>query len=329
MEKSKSESSLMSTATDFEDNNERNARKEAEAEKKEKQKRGKAIEWEVKFEFTKQEYADSELAKKLKLEFAQHRKSTTKLGTVKELWCKYGKKRGFSCPVKLKLVEKGEKVYLMDEKEAKNHNHEETEERKYENYSLDQVKVMKESLQLDMNTRNIKKSLKNKDLIADDKMPGKSSFYHKIGQLKKELKMNQVKITVDEFKEIVKNNSAIPKNADEAYIVETHIEEGGNIPKYSILISTPRLIEKNLVQQTKQWCLLADATYQTNMEDAPVILFGANTYDTGTKFVGIGAVISSNEDKPTYDFLLKFVKERSKILPVAIMSDGSEYSHPK
>jgi hypothetical protein len=313
----------MSNATDFEDNDERNARKEAETEKKKKQKRGKAVEWELKFEFCKQDYAKSDLAKKLKLEFVQHRKSTTKLGVVTELWCKYGKKRGFSCPVKVKLVDKAEKIYFMDEKEAKNHNHEEIEKRKYENYTNEQVNVMKESLQLDMNTRNIKKSLKNQDLIADDKMPATSSFYHKINQLKKELKRDQVKITLDEFKEIVENNSAIPKNADEAYIVESHIEEASDTPKYSILISTPRLIEKNLAQQTKQWCLLADATYQTNMEDAPVILFGANTYDTGTKFVGIGVVISSNEDKPTYDFLLKFVKDRSKIPPAAIMADGS------
>ena len=52
--------------------------------------------------------------------------------------------------------------------------------RKYENYTNEQVNVMKKSLQLDMNTRNIKKSLKNQDLIADDKMPATSSFYHKI-----------------------------------------------------------------------------------------------------------------------------------------------------
>jgi hypothetical protein len=76
--------------------------------------------------------------------------------------------------------------------------------------------MTKESLQLNMNTRNIKKSLKNQDLIAKDKMPATSTFYHKINQLKKELKRNQVKITLDEFKEIVENNSAIPKNADEA-----------------------------------------------------------------------------------------------------------------
>lgn len=144
-------------------------------------------------------------------------------------------------------MDKGEKVYFMDEKEAKNHNHEETGKRKYENYTNEQVNVMKESLQLDMNTRNIKKSLKNQDLIADDKMPATSSFYHKINQLKKKLKRDQVKITLDELKDIVEKNSAIPKNADEAYIVETHIEEAGDTPKYSILISTPRLIENPVV----------------------------------------------------------------------------------
>ena len=59
------------------------------------------------------------------------------------------------------------------------------------------------------------------------------------------------------------------------------------------------------------------------MENAPVILFGANTYDTGNKFVGIGAVVSSNEDKATYDFLLKFVKDMSQVPPAVIMADGS------
>ena len=69
--------------------------------------------------------------------------------------------------------------------------------------------------------------------------------------------------------------------------------------KFSILVSTKKLIERNLVEQTKGWCLLAHATYQTKMEEAPIIIFGANSFETGKKFDGIGAVISSNEDKPT------------------------------
>ena len=60
-----------------------------------------------------------------------------------------------------------------------------------------------------------------------------------------------------------------------------------------------------------------------NMKKAPVILFEANSFETGKKFDGIGAVISSNEDKPTYDFLFQFVKDFSSILPAAVMADGS------
>ena len=53
------------------------------------------------------------------------------------------------------------------------------------------------------------------------------------------------------------------------------------------------------------------------MEGAPVILFGANTFETGKKYNGIGAIISSSEDKATYDFLLQFVKEQAKTIPLA------------
>ena len=50
------------------------------------------------------------------------------------------------------------------------------------------------------------------------------------------------------------------------------------------------------------------------MEEAPVILFGANSFETGKKFDGIGALI-----KPKDDFLLQFVKDFSIILPVGTL----------
>ena len=307
-----SATSVVSTGEDFEDNDERDVRKEAEAAETMKKKRGKAADWETKFEFTNEEYHASDVAKKLKLGFAKHRTRNTKTGLVTEFWCKYGKKIGFSCPVKVKVIKNEEKTTVMEEKDPKDHDHEEKEEgdRVYGDYNPDQTKEMKECLKLDMSTRNIKKSLQNKGLFTDENMPGQNSFYHKINQLKKELKLDQVKITVDDFKGQIQQNSAVPENEDEAYIVKAYVEESDGVGdlKFHILISTPRLIQKNLVQQSNEWCLCADATYQTNMENAPVILFGANTYDTGNKFVGIGAVVFSNEEKATYDFLLKFVK---------------------
>ena len=92
----------------------------------------------------------------------------------------------------------------MEEINPKDHDHTENrEERVYENYSNDQVDAMKESIDLDMETRNIKKSLKKKELLTDASMPKPSSFYHKVNQIKKQLYENQVKIIVDEFQKIL------------------------------------------------------------------------------------------------------------------------------
>ena len=144
-----SATSVVSTGEDFEDNDERDVRKEAEAAETMKKKRGKAADWETKFEFTNEEYHASDVAKKLKLGFAKHRTRNTKTGLVTEFWCKYGKK----------------KTTVMEEKDAKDHDHEEKEEgdRVYGDYNPDQTKEMKECLQLDMSTRNIKKSFQNNE----------------------------------------------------------------------------------------------------------------------------------------------------------------------
>ena len=191
------------------------------------------------------------------------------------------------------MVENNQKVTLFDEKEAKDHDHKERLRRVYENYTDEQTNAMKEAIGLDMETRNIKKFLKKEQLVTDATMPKSSSFYHKVNQIKKELKMDQVKITIEEFKNLLDDNKAVSEDKDEVYIARAQFKEVGDSLKFSLLISTPRLIERNLLQPTKSWCLLVYATYQTNMEEAPVILFGANTFQSGKKFDGIGAVISS------------------------------------
>ena len=110
---------------------------------------------------------------------------------------------------------------------------------------------MKESIDLDMETRNIKKSLKKKELLTDALMPKLSSFYHKVNQIKKQLSKNQVKITVEEFQKIVKENSIIPENTDEAFVVKFFVEENGDDLKFCVLILTQGLMERNLRQQDK------------------------------------------------------------------------------
>ena len=152
----------------------------------------------------------------------------------------------------------------MEEINPKDHDHTEIrEERVYENYMNDQVDAMKECIDLDMQTRYIKKSLKKKELLTDASMPKPSSFYHKVNQIKKQLSKNQVKITVEEFQKILKENSYFPENADEAFVVKSFVEENGDGLKFCVLISTQGLMERNLCQQDKDWCLLADVQFRT------------------------------------------------------------------
>ena len=113
---------------------------------------------------------------KIKKEYIIQKKSTTKAGQITVYWCKYGKMRGFSCPVKFKVVRKDEKVFILDDKNSKGHDHAEVEgERIYHHNSDDQVEAMKENIELDVATQNIRKSLKNK-----------------VNQIKKELQKDQV-----------------------------------------------------------------------------------------------------------------------------------------
>ena len=307
----------------FQNNDERIPRSKAAKVVK---KCGKGVEWLLKLEFDKEfPFVGSDLDLKLKRDYIRHKMLITKAGEISIYWCRFGKKRGFSCPVKVKIVRKNEKVFFMEEIDPKVHDHTENrEERIYENYMKDQVEAMKECIDLDMRTRYIKKSLKKKELLSDASIPKPSSFYHKVHLIKKQISKDQVKISVSEFHKILNENSYFPENAHEAFVVKSFVEENGDGLKYCVLISTQALMKRNLFHQDKDWCLLVDATYQTNMEGAPVILFGANTFQTGKKFVGIGALISSNEDKLTYDFLLQFIKDEAKTVPLAVMADGSK-----
>ena len=91
--------------------------------------------------------------------------------------------------------------------------------------------------------------------------------------------------------------------------------------RYSVMFSTKNLIEKHL-KPGKPWLLSLDATYQTNTENCPLIFFGSSSKDG--KFHGVGAILSSREDKEAYDFLFEFVCEVSVPNPTAIMADAAK-----
>ena len=87
--------SVDSTSHEFEDKIGRERRKEAEDAKK---KRGKAIEWEKKYEFDMKVYAESEMCEKIGRDFAQHRNTVTKLGGGEGVLVQVRKEEGFCLP---------------------------------------------------------------------------------------------------------------------------------------------------------------------------------------------------------------------------------------
>ena len=127
-------------------------------------------------------------------------------------------------------------------------------------------------------------------------MPSKSSLYHKFNRVRKDDCKHQVKITAAQFEKLLEDNSFFPDNEHEAfvvkYIVDEYAGEHADDLKYCAIISTPALMNRYLLEQENDWCLLLDGTYQTNMEGAPMVLFGANTFKTGKQFLGIGVLIS-------------------------------------
>ena len=145
-------------------------------------------------------FVGSDLDVKLKRDFIRHKSSKTKAREICIYWCKFGKKVGFSSPVKVKTVRNNRKVLYMEEMLEQFHDHRENKkERCYENYTREQLNVMKECVDLDLKPRLIKKSLKSKQLVTDGSMPSTGSFYHKLNYIRKKIGQDQVKISVPEF----------------------------------------------------------------------------------------------------------------------------------
>ena len=94
---------------------------------------------------------------------------------------------------------------------------------------------------------------------------------------------------------MLEDKSLFPEDEHEAfvanYMVGEYAGEHADDLKYVSIISTPALMKTYLRDQDNEWCLLLDGTYQTNMEGAPLVLFGANTFRTGKQFIGIGVVV--------------------------------------
>ena len=136
------------------------------------------------------------------------------------------------------------------------------------------------------------------------------------------MKRTQTKITVDEFKVLVEEKNNVPDNKNEAFIVNSNQEEdeNGGLTKFVVIMSTRSLVKNYLEEGSERWMLALDATYQTNMEECPVIIFGKTGSDG--KFHAVGFALTKKEDKESYKFVLDWISRTSKKQPECVMADG-------
>ena len=291
-----------------------------------KSNRGKAIDWVLESEFTSMvEFDESPALQDLQENYNMNAKKTNKEGHItRNFVCKFSKKKkGFACPVRSKTVFAGDKmtIYKLN---GVDHKHAPTKDndRKNFNFSQQTEGKIKELLELNVNSRNIRKHLIENGFFTEATAPSEQVFYSKTYNLRKKLNLDRKKIGLREFKDLIESHSAEPDDPAEPFIVRSKVDEDetGKL-RYSVMFSSRSLIQSHM-KSGKDWLLSVDATYQTNTEDCPLIFFGQSAKDG--KFNGIGAILSNREDQIAYNFLFDFVKNVSDPVPSAIMADADK-----
>ena len=62
-----------------------------------------------------------------------------------------------------------------------------------------------------------------------------------------------------------------------------------------------------------------DMTYQTSVEDIPMLQFGVLT--ANSHYIPIGVCLTNHEDTQTFEILFNWIKETTTNIPYALISD--------
>ena len=288
-----------------------------------KEVRGKAMGWVTEVEFDSMvDFDESPALKDLLDNYNLDNKKVNKAGDViRTFVCKFSKKkRGFACPAKSKTVFSGAKMTVLRLDKAHKHEVANDSVRKNFNFIPEVEAKMRELVELNVKSRNIRKHLIEKGFFTEETAPSDQIFYSKTSNLRKKLNLDRKQINLQEFEDLIKQNSVVPEDPTEPYIVKSKVEEDDNGKlRYSVMFSSKKLIE-TYMKPGKNWVFSVDATYQTNTEDCPLIFFGSSAKNG--KFNGIGAILSNREDKIAYSFMFDFVKQEAEPLPTAVMADA-------
>ena len=197
----------------------------AEVENK-NQTRGKAVEWTKIGTYGSEDmFKESEEAKALGMRYNKHQSNVSiKNGSKLTIyWCKMSsKKLGFDCKMKRKVEYQSDgSVCLYSDPNNIMHEDGPVDTKEKFRFTAPQERKMAELLNIDVTPRNIRKQMLSEGLFKEDNMPTSKQFDNKLFTLRKALNQTQSKVTVQELKELIEENSKDPEDNATPFILKS------------------------------------------------------------------------------------------------------------
>ena len=260
--------------------------------------------------------------KKLKYEghtFKFQSSKSSKNGLTTVYWCEFSKRRkGYSCSCQVRTVQVFQELSVEVPNDDVEHQHAQTGERKQLVWEQSTEDKMKDLIQLDITSRNLKKALESS--FTNENFPSKSSIYSKTKRLKAELHLSQVQTSVEFLQGFFVEQSRIPEDSKQLYIMDYMWEGEEDAFQFAAIFSTNYLVDK-LLKTNNNLFLAFDVTYNLNTDGFPVLIFG--TIDEIGSFQYAGFVLLNKENTSTFSYFLKWIDSVTTSKPKFCMADGA------
>ena len=191
--------------------------------KQQNDKRGKGVKWSLESEFESMvEFDDSAALQDLMDNYNMNSKKVNKDDhIIRTFFSKFSKKKkGFDCPLKSCTILAGNKmtVYRLEDTE---HNHDKVKDKQRRNFNFDKrvVDKMEELLELNVNSRNIRKYLIKEGYFDEETALSDRVFYSKTSNLRKKLNLDSKTFGMREFEDIIEEFSKEPEYPAEPFIM--------------------------------------------------------------------------------------------------------------
>ena len=264
-------------------------------------RRGPDLAWQNLIEFeTTELYQASNIPSILKSGFTLR---SGKLSNNETYYCKYMRKKGYSCKVKMRVLNSESSEQVEMQLEGGVHDHElkndEVEGNDYYNrWTEAQTKIVMTGVLNEASPTVIRRLLREE--FPDGKMPSAIQLANKIAHCRKVVTASRNILMTGELKDFISQRLQVPESQTEMYVASHEVidDQGEDNIRFSIIFTTPamkRRLSTELMQD--------DATYRLTWQGFPVYISGRST-PTG-KFFATHVTLQSHEDTRAYVNMFK------------------------